>query len=107
MQFVFQYDYSDLRDAVKQAKKMRHGSAFLWVIQHPRTRRYKVIEGEGVSDRPSRVPVHWEYVAPPPREPSEQEQDRERLIQMASESQPNSDGDELAQAVLTYLEKYQ
>lgn len=107
MQCVFHYDYGSERDAVKQAKKLRCGSAFLWVIQHPVTRRYKVIEGDSASDRPSRVPVLWEYVAPPPREPSEQERDRDRLIQMASDSQPDSDGDELAQAVLNYLEKYQ
>lgn len=106
MQFEFHYDYSAQRDAIKQAKKLRCGSAFLWVVQHPVTRRYKVLEGESASDRPSRVPVLWEYVAPRPRERSEQELDRERLIQRASESQPDSDGDELAQAVLTYLERY-
>jgi len=67
VQFVFQYDYSAYRDAYKRAKKLRGDMAYVWIIQHPVTRRFKVIQGETAEDRPTRVPVEWEHYAEPPK----------------------------------------
>lgn len=109
MQTTFYYDYGSERYAVKQAKKLRSQSVYAWVIQHPVTRRFKVLEGESIEDRPTRVPILWEHYSQPPkvREIDQRMMDRDNLIWLANLAHQNDDNNELAQAVLGYLENYE
>jgi hypothetical protein len=109
VQTTFHYDYGQWRDAVKQAKKLRSQSVYVWVVLHPHTRRYKVLEGESIEDRPTRVPALWEHHSPPPkvREIDQRMMDRDNLKWLAYEIQNDGDTDnKLAQAILSYLETY-
>lgn len=108
MQTTFHYDYGSEKYAVKQAKKLRGQSVYVWVIQSPKDKRYKVLEGESIEDRPTRVLVLWEHYSPPPRarEIDSRIADRDNLIWLANLAHQNDDNNELAQAVLSYLENY-
>lgn len=106
MQTVFRYDYGQYRDAIKQAKKLRSGSAYVWIVQHPKTRRYKVIEGECYDDRPTRVPILWEHYTRPPAPPNQREMDRDNLVWLAQTARQQDEAPELALAILDYLENY-
>lgn len=51
----FQYDYSDPRDAKRNAKRHKPFEQWAWVVQNPKTRRYVVLFGDTESDGPTRV----------------------------------------------------
>lgn len=107
MQTVFYYDYGQEKHAIKQAKKLRHGSVYVWVVRNPKDGRYKVLEGESIDDRPTRVPVLWEHYNKPPPEPSQREMDRDNLVWLAHEIVNDGDtNNKLAQAILDYLGTY-
>lgn len=110
MQTVFHYDYGSEKYAIKQAKRLRSQSVYVWVVRNPKDGRYKVLEGECYADRPTRVPILWEHYTPPPkpRDIDQRTMDRDNLV-WAAHSAENSDDpqtSELARAILDYLEQY-
>jgi hypothetical protein len=106
MQTTFHYDYGSYKYAFKQAKRMRGDSPYIWIVQSPKDGRYKVLEGETIEDRPTRVQILWEHREPPPRQPNQREMDRDNLVWLANQALQNEENSELAQAIIDYLENH-
>lgn len=63
MQSKFHYEYGQYKHAHAQAKKLRNGGEFVWMVTNPRTNKLALICGESMDDKPTRVPVMHEYLA--------------------------------------------
>lgn len=75
-QTKFQYDYSNQRDAEKNAKRQCSHEWETVVVQHPVTRRYLVLMCDTDADLPTRVPILWRRRLDPPHPIEYSEADR-------------------------------
>lgn len=64
----FQYDYSQQRDAEKNAKRLRSHEFYTVVVYNPKIRRYMVLFCDTDADLPTRVPILAQYRDDPPPE---------------------------------------
>lgn len=79
-QTKFQYDYSNQRDAEKNAKRQCSHEWETVVVQHPVTRRYLVLMCDTDEDLPTRVPILWRLRLDPPMVFKAQDDDKWRAL---------------------------
>lgn len=65
----FQYDYSQQRDAEKNAKRLRSHEFYTVVVYNPKIRRYMVLFCDTDEDLPTRVPILAKFRDDPPPDP--------------------------------------
>lgn len=112
MQMQFQYTYSGFTDARKQAKKLRSPGCYVWIIRHPKTGRYVILESDNIEDRPTRVPVEEEFYTPPYRRPAITDAERwQKIVDMVGGGRININrlgepitGDEFAALIDSEIE---